>query len=78
LENAKKNLVFHFGGGRHASFPQKPVVKLVSSFWGKPSFYDPKSADQHSSLSAASSERKYSILLLKHFGHFGHRDTNDY
>jgi hypothetical protein len=23
----KKNLVFHFGGGRHASFPQKPVVK---------------------------------------------------
>jgi hypothetical protein len=27
LENAKKNLVFHFGGGRHASFPQKPVVK---------------------------------------------------
>jgi hypothetical protein len=28
LENAKKNLVFHFGGGRHASFPQKPVVKL--------------------------------------------------
>jgi hypothetical protein len=28
LENAKKNLVFHFVGGRHASFPQKPVVKL--------------------------------------------------
>ena len=27
LENAKKNLVFHFGVGRHASFPQKPVVK---------------------------------------------------
>ena len=27
LENAKKKLVFHFGGGRHASFPQKPVVK---------------------------------------------------
>ena len=27
LENAKENLVFHFGGGRHASFPQKPVVK---------------------------------------------------
>ena len=27
LENAKKNLVFHFEGGRHASFPQKPVVK---------------------------------------------------
>ena len=26
FENAKKNLVFHFGGGRHASFPQKPVV----------------------------------------------------
>ena len=26
LENAKKNLVFHFGVGRHASFPQKPVV----------------------------------------------------
>ena len=24
--NAKKNLVFHFGGGPHASFPQKPVV----------------------------------------------------
>ena len=23
-----KNLVFHFEGGRHASFPQKPVVKL--------------------------------------------------
>ena len=21
-ENAKKNLVFHFGGGHHASFPQ--------------------------------------------------------
>jgi hypothetical protein len=20
--------VFHFGGGRHASFPQKPVVKV--------------------------------------------------
>jgi hypothetical protein len=27
LENAKKNLVFHFEVGRHASFPQKPVVK---------------------------------------------------
>jgi hypothetical protein len=27
LENAKENLVFHFGGGRHASFPQKTVVK---------------------------------------------------
>ena len=29
LENAKKNLVFHFGVGRHASFPQKPVVKAI-------------------------------------------------
>ena len=27
-ENAKKNLVFHFGGGHHASFPQKPVAKI--------------------------------------------------
>ena len=27
VENAKKNLVFHFELGRHASFPQKPVVK---------------------------------------------------
>ena len=27
MANAKKNLVFHFGIGRHASFPQKPVVK---------------------------------------------------
>jgi hypothetical protein len=27
LENPKKNLVFHFGGVRHAYFPQKPVVK---------------------------------------------------
>ena len=26
LENAKKNLVIHFGVGCHASFPQKPVV----------------------------------------------------
>ena len=26
LENAKKNLVFHFVVGRHASFPQKPVL----------------------------------------------------
>jgi hypothetical protein len=26
LENAKKNLVLHFEVGRHASFPQKPVV----------------------------------------------------
>ena len=26
--NAKKNLVFHFEGGRHASFPQKPVVNI--------------------------------------------------
>ena len=30
MENAKKNLVFHFGGERHASFPQKPVVKLFN------------------------------------------------
>ena len=29
-ENAKENLVFHFEGGRHASFPQKSVVKLSS------------------------------------------------
>ena len=29
MENAKKNLVFHFGGGRHASVPQKPVVKAL-------------------------------------------------
>ena len=28
MENAKKNLVFHFGGGRHAYCPQKPVVDL--------------------------------------------------
>jgi hypothetical protein len=27
MENAKKNLVFHFGGGCNASFPEKPVVK---------------------------------------------------
>jgi hypothetical protein len=26
LENAKKNLINYFGVGRHASFPQKPVV----------------------------------------------------
>ena len=25
----KKTLLFHFGGGRHASFPQEPVVKGV-------------------------------------------------
>jgi hypothetical protein len=31
LENAKKNLVFHFGVGHHASFPQKPVVKAVDN-----------------------------------------------
>jgi hypothetical protein len=31
LENAKKNLVFHFGGGRNASFPQKMLL-LSSSF----------------------------------------------
>ena len=30
MENAKKNLVFHFGVGRHASFPQKPVVKWAA------------------------------------------------
>ena len=30
-ENAKKNLVFHFGVGRHASFPQKPV--RAKNFW---------------------------------------------
>ena len=29
LENAKRKLVFHFGVGRYASFPQKPVVKLL-------------------------------------------------
>ena len=27
MENAKQNLVFHFGGGRHAAFPKKSVVK---------------------------------------------------
>ena len=27
FEKAKKNLVFHFGGGCHAPFPQKHVVK---------------------------------------------------
>ena len=27
MENAKENLVFHFAVGRHAPFPQKPVVK---------------------------------------------------
>ena len=25
----RKNLVFHFGVERHASFPQKPVVKTI-------------------------------------------------
>ena len=37
LENAKKILVFHFGVGRHNSFPQKPVVIRKSlrlrDFW---------------------------------------------
>ena len=28
-QNAKKNLIFHFAVGRHASFPQQPVVKMV-------------------------------------------------
>ena len=28
IKNAKKNTVFHFGVGRHASFLQKPVVKV--------------------------------------------------
>ena len=31
LENAKNNLVFHFGVGRHASFPHKPAVKVHST-----------------------------------------------
>ena len=30
MENARENLVFYFGGGRRASFHQKPVVKVVS------------------------------------------------
>ena len=30
---AKKNLVFHFGGGHHASFPRKPVVKSFNEFF---------------------------------------------
>ena len=30
MENAKK-MVFHVEGGRHASFPQKPVVKPYGS-----------------------------------------------
>ena len=29
LENAKTELVFHFGVGGHASFPQKPVAKSL-------------------------------------------------
>ena len=33
LENAKKNLVFHFGVGHHASFPQKPVVNSIFFQW---------------------------------------------
>ena len=35
LENAKKNLVFHFGVGRYASSPQKPVVKEKLGFFGR-------------------------------------------
>ena len=26
----QEKLVFHFGGGRHASFPKKPVVKKIT------------------------------------------------
>ena len=33
LENAKKNLVFHFGVGCHASFLQNPVVKKKANEW---------------------------------------------
>jgi hypothetical protein len=43
LENAKKKLVFHFGVGRHASFPQKPVVKkntLQSCIFSKLELFD--------------------------------------
>jgi hypothetical protein len=29
MENAKKNLVFHFGVGRQASFPPRRYVKVV-------------------------------------------------
>ena len=29
MENAKKNLVFYFEGGRHAALPQKLVVKCL-------------------------------------------------
>ena len=32
MESAKKDLIFHFGVGRHASFPQKPVVKVTYYF----------------------------------------------
>ena len=40
MENAKKNLVFHFGVGHHASFPQKPVVKsfLIPYFHSRHDF----------------------------------------
>ena len=44
LENAKKNLVFHFGVERHASFPQKPVVNQVCTeqVWQYTSILDQK------------------------------------
>ena len=32
LENAKRNLVFHFGGGRHASFPQNLLLRLSNIY----------------------------------------------
>jgi hypothetical protein len=42
LENAKKNLVFHFGVGRNAPFPQKPSVKYLSAKLEIHVFYDQK------------------------------------
>ena len=42
MENAKKNLVFHFGVGRNAPFPQKPSVKYLSAKLEIHVFYDQK------------------------------------
>ena len=57
LENAKKNLIFHFWFGRHASFPQKPVVK------GKPLYVVHKHIKAKSFLN---SQKKFYKRQLLH------------
>ena len=77
MENAKKKLVFHFEGGHHASFPQKPVVKGVSNLKACLDYCENQVRScEHSEFSCSFEKITPKFALLFYTLQFGHENKD--